>query len=68
MHGLLQCGFLMCPGGGVSSAGCDNWAEDRTGPGGLHQQEGGQTDGDDCGVRSHSLWRATADREEAEGD
>ncbi len=55
-------------GGGVPCARCGEWSEDCPGPGGLHQQEGGQTDRDDCGVRGHALRGTAPDREKAEGD
>lgn len=60
--------FQRVPGGGVPSAGCKERSEDRRGPGGLHQQEGGQTDRYDCGVRGHTLWGTPPDREKTEGD
>ncbi len=55
-------------GGGVPSTGCGEWSEDSSRPGGLYQQEGGQADRDDCGVRGHTLRGAPTDREKAEGD
>lgn len=54
---------LLCvPGGGVPSPRRCKGHKDRTGAGGLHQQEGGEADGDDCGLRGHALWGPTADR------
>lgn len=55
-------------GGGVQSSGCNERSEDRPGLGGLHQQEGGQTDRDDCGVRGHTVRGTPPDREKTEGD
>lgn len=63
-HVTLPC----VSGGGVPSAGRRKWPEDRSSPRGLHQQEGGQTDCDDCGVRGHTLWGTAPDREKTEGD
>lgn len=60
-----------CPcvsGRGVQSAGRSEWYEDRPGAGGLHQQEGGQTDRDDGRVRGHALRGTPTDREKTEGD
>lgn len=54
-------------GGGVPCAGCGEGSEDRPGTGGLHQQEGGEADSDDGGVRGDALWRTPPDREEAQG-
>lgn len=55
-------------GGGVSSTGRSERLEDCPGPGGLHKQEGGQTDRDDRGVRGHTLRGTPPDREKTEGD
>lgn len=55
-------------GGGVPGAGCKERPEDRSGPGGLYQQEGGQTDRYDRGVRGHALWGSPSDRETTEGN
>lgn len=54
-------------GGGVPCAGLREGSEDRPGAGGLHQQEGGEADGDDGGVRGDTLRRTPPDREEAQG-
>lgn len=60
--------FKHISGGGVPSTGCTVWTENCAGPGGLHQQEGGQTDCYDCGVWGHTLRRTPPDREKTEGD
>lgn len=65
---LVPASLQHVSGGGVPSAGCKERSEDRPGPGGLHQQEGSQTDCYDSGVRGHTLRGTPPDREETEGD
>jgi len=55
-------------GGGVPGAGRTERHEGRPGPGGLHQQEGGEADRDDGRVRGHALRGTPPDREATEGD
>lgn len=64
---VTSCNFCVS-GGRVAGAWCEERPEDSSGPGGLHQQEGGQTDRHDCGVWGHALRRAPPDREKTEGD
>lgn len=55
-------------GGRVQGSGCREGFEDRAGAGRLHQQEGGEADGDDCGLWRHALWGPSANRKATEGN
>jgi len=60
--------FPVLSGGGVSEEGCGAGGEDCPGAARLHQPQGGEADGDDGGLRCHTLRRAAADGETSQGD
>lgn len=63
-----KCAVPCLTGGRVQGSGCGEGIEDRTGAGGLHQQEGGEADSDDCGLWRHSVRGSSANRKAAEGN